>query len=107
MRINSLSQPLSAEFRKVESARKNEKTSATQKISGDRSELSAKGQRLNETKAQIESINTSLAAIPEIREDKVEEVREKIESGYYNSKEFIDKLADKMLNDLGMTNTDT
>ncbi|KMQ49719.1 hypothetical protein CHISP_3383 [Chitinispirillum alkaliphilum] len=107
MRISTVSQPLNAEMRKIDSARKNEKSSGANKTSGtDRSEFSAKGKRLNETKAQIENISASLSAVPEVREDKVAEVKSKIDSGFYNSEEFIDKLADKMLNDFGVTKSD-
>ena len=39
---------------------------------------------------------------PEIRMDKVQEVREKIKSGYYNSSDFADKLAEKMIKDFNI-----
>jgi flagellar biosynthesis anti-sigma factor FlgM len=103
MRIQAVSQPYSAELRKIESAKKAEKESRTAKASNaDRSEFSSGAKRLSETKAQIQTIQASLSAQPEIRLDRIADVREKIENGYYNSDEFLDKLTTKMLNEFGL-----
>jgi flagellar biosynthesis anti-sigma factor FlgM len=107
MRINAITQSLSAELRKIESAKKVEKEgkSAKAPTPSDRSDFSANAQRLSETKAHFETIAASVAAQAEVRTDKVAEVKQKIESGYYNSEEFIDKLADKLLNEFGIKQT--
>jgi flagellar biosynthesis anti-sigma factor FlgM len=103
MRINAITQPLSAELRKVESAKKADKDSKSSKVAtADRSEFSASGTQLSATKAQFETIAASVAAQPDVRTDKVAEVKQKIEQGYYNSPEFIDKLADKLMTEFGM-----
>jgi flagellar biosynthesis anti-sigma factor FlgM len=103
MRINAVTQPLSAELRKIESARKAEKGNKGQKApAADRSDFSANAQRLSETKAQFETIAASVAAQPDIRPEKVAEVKGKIERGYYDSEEFIDKLADRLLAEFGI-----
>jgi flagellar biosynthesis anti-sigma factor FlgM len=103
MRINAVTQPLSAELRKIESARRTEKeTKSARSSAADRSEFSANAQRLSETKAQFEAIAASLESQPDIRPEKVAEVREKIDQGYYNSDEFIDKLAGKLLAEFGI-----
>jgi anti-sigma28 factor (negative regulator of flagellin synthesis) len=102
MRINAITQPLSAELRKIEAARKVDKDARTAKASTpDRSEFSANAQRLSETKAQFETIATAITGQPDVRTEKIAEVKEKIESGYYNSEEFIDKLADRLLVEFG------
>jgi flagellar biosynthesis anti-sigma factor FlgM len=107
MRINAVTQPLSAELRKIESARKADKDSKAGRVpASDRSEFSSGAQRLSETKAQFETIAASLTSQPEVRNEKIAEVRVKIERGFYNSEEFIDKLADKLLNEFGVKNTD-
>ncbi len=36
---------------------------------------------------------------PDIREDRVQEVKEKIANGFYNSDEFIDNLAQKLMDE--------
>jgi flagellar biosynthesis anti-sigma factor FlgM len=104
MRINAITQPLSAELRKVESAKKAEKDSKSSRtVAADRSEFSAHATRLSETKAQFETIAASVAAQPDIRPERVAEVKQKIDQGYYNSSEFIDKLAEKLLVEFGIT----
>jgi flagellar biosynthesis anti-sigma factor FlgM len=103
MRINAITQPLSAELRKIESAKKTEKEGKGAKTPlVDHSEFSAKAQRLSETKSQFETIAASVAAQPDVRPERVAEVKAKINSGYYDSEEFIDKLADKLLVEFGM-----
>ena len=57
---------------------------------------------MSASRAQFETIAASVAAQPDIRTDKVAEVKEKIERGFYNSDEFIDKLADKLLTEFGI-----
>jgi flagellar biosynthesis anti-sigma factor FlgM len=103
MRINTIVQPLNAELRKVENSRKLEKEIKTGKITNkDRSEFSSDAHHLNETKAQFETIATSLTSQSDVRSEKIAEVKLKIESGFYNSDEFIDKLADKLLKEFGI-----
>jgi flagellar biosynthesis anti-sigma factor FlgM len=104
MRINAITQPMSAELRKIDSAKKTEKDGKSGKApaTADRSEFSANAQRLSETKSQFETIAASVAAQGDVRPEKVAEVKQKIEQGYYNSDEFIDKLADKLLQEFGM-----
>ncbi|MCU0608652.1 MAG: flagellar biosynthesis anti-sigma factor FlgM [Chitinispirillaceae bacterium] len=99
MRINTITEPLSAALRKIDGAKKTEKETKTTRVqqAADRSEISPSAQRLSETKAQFETISASLATQPDIRTEKVAEVKEKIQQGYYNSEEFIDKLASKLL----------
>jgi flagellar biosynthesis anti-sigma factor FlgM len=103
MRINAITQPLTTELRKVESAKKVDRDSKSSKSFGiDRSEFSANATRLSETNAQFETIAASVSAQPDIRPERVAEVKQKIENGYYNSSEFIDKLADKLLTEFGL-----
>jgi len=106
MRINAISQPYSTELRKIENAKKVEKDIKTGKVANaDRSEFSSSATRLSETQAQFQAIETSLSAQPEIRMDRIADVREKIEDGYYNTPEFIEKLTDKMMNEFGFEET--
>ena len=102
MQINAVTQPLSTELRKVENSKKAEKETKTRAPGVDRSDISADAQRLSATKAQFNTIQASVSAQADVRTDKVAEVKQKIDSGYYNSDEFIDKLADKLLSEFGM-----
>ena len=51
-------------------------------------------------KAEATSVSAHVNALPEVRQDRIAEVKSRIESGYYNSEEFGDKLADRLINDL-------
>ncbi len=106
MRINAVTQPFNAELRKIEASRKVEKESKTNKVS-DRSDISSGAQELNETKAQFDTIAATMSSMPDIRNEKLHAVRLKIDSGYYNSDEFLDKLAERLLNEFGLKDSDT
>lgn len=104
MRINAITQPLSTELRKIENAKKAEKEGkGARTLPTERAEFSDNAQRLSATKAQFEAIVTSVSAQPDVRPEKVAEVKQKIEQGYYNSDAFIDKLADKLLTEFGLS----
>ena len=106
MRINAVTQSIQTELRKVDSAKKADKApngAKTRQV--DRSEISAGAQQLSSTKASIDAIAASLANQDDIRPDKIQEVQEKIKNGYYNSPEFIDRLATKLLSEFGIKAT--
>lgn len=104
MRINTITEPLNAELRKIENAKKPDNNAKAKAPTTDKSEFSADAQQLSSTQtAQINTISASVSAQPDVRPEKVAEVKAKIENGYYNSDEFIDKLADKLMNEFGMT----
>lgn len=103
MRINFVTQSLQAEFRKVENAKKADKTTVSGKsIPLDRPDISEGAQRLSTTKASIDAISASISQQDEIRVEKISEVIEKIKNGYYDTPDFIDKLAVKLLAEFGI-----
>ena len=103
MRINAVTQQIQSELKKVENAKKVEKNqNPVRKIPVDHSEISSGAQRLSSTKASIDTITSTIKAQSEIRTDKITEVQEKIKNGYYNSPEFIDRLAEKLLAEFGI-----
>jgi anti-sigma28 factor (negative regulator of flagellin synthesis) len=102
MRLTPISEQITTEIKKVEQAKKSDNLQKSRGLKSDKSEFSTGArERLSETQANADVVKTQLSAAPDIREERVEEVRKKIESGFYNSPEFIDKLADKVMNDLG------
>jgi flagellar biosynthesis anti-sigma factor FlgM len=103
MQINSIVQPITAELRKIESAKKADTNTKTRAQSADTSSISSSGQQLSATNGEAATIAASVAAQPDVRTEKVAEVKGKIQSGYYNSDEFVDKLADKLLNEFGIS----
>lgn len=104
MRIDPISSKIASEIKKVEKAKKVDITHKTKApLKPDTTSFSSKAQRLSNTKANVEIISAQMANEPEIRKDKVEEVRSKINQGYYNSPEFVDKLAEKLLTFFGVS----
>ncbi|MBN1308404.1 MAG: hypothetical protein JXA18_10835 [Chitinispirillaceae bacterium] len=103
MRINVITQSLQAEFRKAENAKKVDKSGTTGRTAPiDRSDFSAGAQRLSTTKASIEAVSASVSLQDDIRTEKISEVQEKLKTGYYDSPEFLDKLAVKLLAEFGI-----
>lgn len=104
MRIDPINSKIASEIKKIEKAKKFDKThKAKAPLKPDTTNFSPSAQRLSETKANIDIVSAQLAGEPEIREDRVEDVRNKINQGYYNSPEFVDKLADKLLSFFGIS----
>jgi anti-sigma28 factor (negative regulator of flagellin synthesis) len=97
-----ISESITTEIKKVEQAKKADNAQKTRALPTDKSEFSTSArERLSETQANVEVVKAQVSSQPDIRPEKVEEVRKKIESGYYNSPEFLDKLTDKVLTDFG------
>lgn len=59
--------------------------------------ISKEARQASETHKASAHIN----ALPDIREERIADVKAKIQSGYYESAEFQDKLADKLLQEFG------
>ena len=104
MRISAITEAYSSELRKVDNSKKNtEKTErAKAPVTSDRSDISSDAQRLSETKAQSAAVLAQVNSQPDVRTEKVAEVKAKISNGYYNTDEFIDKLADKLMKEFGV-----
>ncbi len=103
MRLLPITQKITTELKKVESARKTVDTRSSRPTgSADKSEFSAGAQRLSETKANADVAAMRIANEPEIRQEKVDEVREKLKNGFYDSPEFMEKLVDKLMTEFGV-----
>ena len=103
MRIDPISSKVASEIKKVKSAKKVDEERLKASLKPDRTTFSSDAQRLSDTKANSDIVSTQLNSEPEIREEKVAEVRKKIADGYYDSPEIIDKIAEKLLSLFGIT----
>jgi flagellar biosynthesis anti-sigma factor FlgM len=103
MRISAIGELFNPEFKKVDNAKKTDsaKSKAASASSTDRTDLSSSGKRLSATMAQVDVISAQLSSQPEIRPEKVAEAKQKISEGYYDTPEFVDKLADKLAQEFG------
>ncbi len=100
MRIDHVSQPYRAEFaKKIDAAKKKAETPAASKA--DSVKFSQDGKMLSETRSAMEVAKVAVLNTPQVRPEKVAEVKEKIASGFYNSPEFAEQLADKLIQDIG------
>jgi len=104
MRLESIHNVVSKEVRKVDNLKK-ESTSAkstTYTRKADNTNLSSDAKSLNDTKASASVVSARVQAEPDVRADKINEVRRKLDEGYYNSSKFTDQLADKLIKDFGL-----
>jgi anti-sigma28 factor (negative regulator of flagellin synthesis) len=107
MRINAVSQSIQAEMRKIEHARKNDKAQNNARVvASDHTQFSKSAQTLSDTKSSIDTIAATLSSQTDVRTEKIAEVQEKIKNGYYDSPEFIDKLAEKLISEFGIKTSD-
>ncbi len=98
MRIGAIIQSLNVEStKKLDQQKKTTVEKSSKAVNTDSSFISGDAKRLSESSADASIVKMRAAHEPEIRMDKVQEVREKIKSGYYNSSEFADILAEKMI----------
>ncbi len=106
MRLTPISNKIATELKKVENAKKAQKPNAKAKVSftkQDSTSFTSDARRLSESKANVDIAAAKMATEPEIRIEKVEEIKKKISDGYYNSSEFTDKLAEKMCSIFGIS----
>lgn len=61
----------------------------------DRVDVSAKAEEL--ARSQGAAASARLEALPEVREEKIREVKRKLESGFYETEEFHEELASVLL----------
>ncbi|MCU0608766.1 MAG: flagellar biosynthesis anti-sigma factor FlgM [Chitinispirillaceae bacterium] len=101
MILSAITQPLNAELRKTENAVRKTGKEPVRTAPSDRTEFSKDGQNLSKT-GSASALAAVINAQPDVRLDKVAEVKAKIERGYYNSPEFTDSLAEKLLAEVGI-----
>jgi len=85
-------------LRKAGNAKETSKSEAPSRTRKDSANISGEGKAMSKS-ASAEQVEARANALPETRQEKIAEVREKIANGYYDSAEFQDKLADKLVKD--------
>jgi flagellar biosynthesis anti-sigma factor FlgM len=103
MKIDRISQIFGMDLQKVSGSGKGPEK-AEKPVKSDSVSLSKKAKELSSSKAtDTEAIARHVDALPDVRAEKVQAAKEKIASGYYNSPAFDDKLADRLMKDLGLS----
>ena len=98
MKINPIQQIYGHDLQKVagnKSAEKTEKSAKSDSVS-----FSKKAKDLARS-SDSAAVSARLQSLPDVRPDKVQEAKEKIASGYFNSPDFEDKLADRLMKEFG------
>ncbi len=104
MRIHGITEAFGAHFRRVQDSKRPEK-SGKNALRVDASELSSAAKKLNKDAVETSAVQAQVRVQPEIREERINEVRQKIQDGYYDTAKFQDALAEKLIKDFGWSDT--
>jgi len=80
--------------------RKTEPTPAKQ--AGDKVEISSEAKKLQDSSNLNSIASKTIKDTPEVREDKIAEVRQKINDGFYDQSNVASVLADKLIKEFGI-----
>jgi flagellar biosynthesis anti-sigma factor FlgM len=100
MRIDKISQNFGVDLQRsagpVKNTDKSEKSSKTDSV-----QFSKQAKDL-QASSDAQTVSARLEAIPDVRPEKIQEAKEKISSGYFESEEFMDHLANRLLKEFGV-----
>lgn len=68
----------------------------------DRVEISAKGRTLLRTQYTIDLVKTRLKELPDVRQERIKQVNERIREGYYNRDDVQEATVDRILETYGL-----
>ena len=94
MNIAAIGQSFQGEFKKTDSALRDKgkaKGSDT-----DRTSFTSKAVDLGNSAASVDAVRSQIDRTPDLREEKLAEVREKIRTGQYNDPDVVDHLAEAL-----------
>lgn len=98
MRLESIREAVATEFKKIDKTERKATDDRTKVVKKDSATLSASAVKAT---TDTKGLAARIAIEPDVRAEKIAEVKSRIDNGYYNSKEFSDKLADKLIKDFG------
>lgn len=104
MNINPVTSKIANEISRIKGSRRRTKSPVESNVSSKDSSL------ISETAKRLSTVNNNnsiaLSQVkeePEIRQERVEKVKERIDNGYYNKPEVMDKIADSVISDLHLS----
>ncbi len=100
MRIDKISQIFGVDLQRSAGSVKN--TEKSEKSSKSDSVQFSKQAKDLQANSDAKTVSARMDVIPDIRPEKVQEAKEKISSGYFDSEEFMDHLADRLLKEFGV-----
>lgn len=99
MKIDRISQIFGMDLQKVAGGGKAPKE-VEKPTKSDSVSLSKKAKELSSS-SDTDAVARHVEALPDVRAEKVQEAKEKIASGYFNSPSFEDKLAERLTKEFG------
>ena len=78
------------------------KVESTPVKNGDKVEISSAARELQNSHSIIKKAKAALNNSPDVREDKIQQVRNKINTGYFSSNQIKNELAEKLLQNFGL-----
>ena len=72
------------------------KTAAADRTPADKAEISEAAHRMADLREAVDTGRAALNALPDVREEKVAEVRDRLDKGYYQSVEVIRAISGKL-----------
>ena len=104
MLLETIQSKVAADYQKYDGvSRKEDNLKKAEKVVSKKSDgasISAGSKGVTDV-ATAKNLVARVESYPDVREEKVNEVRQKINNGYYNRQDFTDNLADRMIEDLG------
>jgi flagellar biosynthesis anti-sigma factor FlgM len=101
MKINHIAQTYGVDLKKVAGQDREEKAAKLAKKS-DEVKVSKEALLLQESQGSVEAASTRIESLPDVRWDKVQEAKQKIQNGFYNTDSFRSELADRLIKDFGL-----
>lgn len=74
----------------------NEATNAKNAAPADKADISDRARQLMDLRQAVDTGRMAMEALPDVRSEKMAEVRARMEKGYYNSTEVLDEVAEKI-----------
>ena len=100
MKIDRITQLFGIDLQKNAGAAKNAEK-AEKPTKADSLSLSKKAKELQAQSSDAATVLSHLENLPDIRPEKVADAKEKIAAGYFDSPEFMDRLADRLMKEFG------
>ena len=100
MKVNQVGQSVQAQ--QVQRKGRNKPDSPPVKLNGDKVEISSQARKLQDTQGLQAVASKTIKETPDVREDKIAEVRQRILDGFYNQSNISSSIADKLLKEFGI-----
>ncbi len=96
MKIEQIANTYGVDLQKMAGNKSASKPEKSERKS-DSVSVSKEAKDISSTKASAETTSRRIEALPDVRADKVAEVKERIQNGFYDTEKFRSELAEKLI----------